>query len=114
MPANASAEGETRSSKWHVFGPSPILHARWGGYVREKGLMAMAIFGNVITSLSWFGVNMLGVGLHSYGFMDGAFKVLAGFIASQLVLVGLSLLPRSRRASPRKSGQTSSAGWTRV
>ncbi len=56
--------------------------------------MAMAIFGNVITSLSWFGVNMLGVGLHSYGFMDGAFKALAGFIASQLVLVGFSVLPR--------------------
>jgi ABC-type transport system involved in cytochrome c biogenesis permease subunit len=71
-----------------------ILHARWGGYVREKGIMAMAIFGNVITSLSWFGVNMLGIGLHSYGFMDGAFEALAAFIASQLVLVGLTLSPR--------------------
>ena len=71
-----------------------ILHARWGGYVREKGIMAMAIFGNVITSLSWFGVNMLGVGLHSYGFMDSAFRALAGFIGSQLVLVALCLLPR--------------------
>lgn len=70
-----------------------ILHARWGGYAREKGLMAMAIFGNVITSLSWFGVNMLGVGLHSYGFMEGAFWALAAFIASQLLLIGLCLLP---------------------
>ncbi len=71
-----------------------ILHARWGGYVREKGLMAMAIFGNVITSLSWFGVNMLGVGLHSYGFMDGAFKTLGAFIGSQMLLVAFCLLPR--------------------
>jgi ABC-type transport system involved in cytochrome c biogenesis permease subunit len=71
-----------------------ILHARWGGYVREKGLMAMAIFGNVITSLSWFGVNMLGVGLHSYGFMERAFWALSAFIASQLALVALCLLPR--------------------
>jgi ABC-type transport system involved in cytochrome c biogenesis permease subunit len=71
-----------------------ILHARWGGYVREKGIMAMAIFGNVITALSWFGVNMLGVGLHSYGFMDKAFWALAGFCASQLLLMGLALLPR--------------------
>jgi len=70
-----------------------ILHARWGGYARERGLMAMAIFGNVITSLSWFGVNMLGVGLHSYGFMDKAFWALFAFIASQLVLVGLAVLP---------------------
>jgi ABC-type transport system involved in cytochrome c biogenesis permease subunit len=71
-----------------------ILHARWGGYARERGIMAMAIFGNVITSLSWFGVNMLGVGLHSYGFMDKAFYALSAFVASQLLLVALALLPR--------------------
>jgi len=71
-----------------------ILHARWGRYVTEKGIMAMAIFGNVITSLSWFGVNMLGVGLHSYGFMDKAFWALFAFIATQLALMALCLLPR--------------------
>jgi ABC-type transport system involved in cytochrome c biogenesis permease subunit len=71
-----------------------ILHARWGGYVRERGIMAMAIFGNVITSLSWFGVNMLGVGLHSYGFMESAFWALSAFIASQLALMALCLLPK--------------------
>ncbi len=83
-----------------------ILHARWGGYVREKGIMAMAIFGNVITSLSWFGVNMLGVGLHSYGFMDKAFWALSAFIASQLVLIGVCLLTprfwRLRGAVPER------------
>ena len=80
-----------------------ILHARWGGFVRERGIMVMAIFGNVITSLSWFGVNMLGVGLHSYGFMDKAFWALSAFIGTQLVLMGLALLPRRfwRRAGDR-------------
>jgi len=71
-----------------------ILHARFGGFVRERGLMTMAIFGNVITSLSWFGVNMLGVGLHSYGFMDKAFWALSAFIGVQFALMGLCLLPR--------------------
>jgi ABC-type transport system involved in cytochrome c biogenesis permease subunit len=71
-----------------------ILHARWGGFARERGIMTMAIFGNVITSLSWFGVNMLGVGLHSYGFMDKAFWALSGFIASQAILMALAMLPR--------------------
>ena len=56
-----------------------ILHARWGGFIRQRGLMIMAIFGNVVTSFSWFGVNMLGVGLHSYGFMQKAFPWLVGF-----------------------------------
>ena len=70
-----------------------ILHTRWAGYVRERGTMVMAIFGNVITALSWFGVNMLGVGLHSYGFMDQAFWALTGFCASQLLLMGITYAP---------------------
>ena len=70
-----------------------ILHARWGGLVRERGLMNMMIVGNIITSWSWFGVNMLGVGLHSYGFMDAAFKWLMLFIGSQLTVIALGLIP---------------------
>jgi cytochrome c-type biogenesis protein CcsB len=70
-----------------------ILHVRWGGMVRERGLMLLAIVGNIITAWSWFGVNMLGVGLHSYGFMDSAFKWLVIFAVSQLALIGLGLLP---------------------
>jgi ABC-type transport system involved in cytochrome c biogenesis permease subunit len=70
-----------------------ILHARWGGYIRERGIMAMAVVGNAITAFSWFGVNMLGVGLHSYGFMDKAFPWLVGFVISQFLLVALSRLP---------------------
>jgi ABC-type transport system involved in cytochrome c biogenesis permease subunit len=69
------------------------LHARWGGYIRERGLALMTVFGNIITSLSWFGVNMLGVGLHSYGFMEQAFGPLLGFIVSQLVIIGLGSIP---------------------
>ena len=70
-----------------------ILHARWGGLVRERGLMNLAIIGNIVTSWSWFGVNMLGIGLHSYGFTDAAFKWLMLFVSSQVVLILLGLLP---------------------
>jgi cytochrome c-type biogenesis protein CcsB len=70
-----------------------ILHARWGGLVRDRGLMNLAIFGNMVTAFSWFGVNMLGIGLHSYGFMDSAFKWLMLFWASQVAIIGLGSLP---------------------
>ncbi len=70
-----------------------ILHARWGGIVRERGLMNLAVVGNIVTSWSWFGVNMLGIGLHSYGFTDAAFRWLMLFVVSQLALIGLGLLP---------------------
>jgi ABC-type transport system involved in cytochrome c biogenesis permease subunit len=74
---------------WNVL----ILHARWGGLVKERGLMNLAIFGNVITAWSWFGTNMLGIGLHSYGFMDAAFKWLMIFAVWQVALIALGLLP---------------------
>jgi ABC-type transport system involved in cytochrome c biogenesis permease subunit len=70
-----------------------ILHARWGGLVKHRGLMVMAVFGNIVTSWSWFGVNMLGIGLHSYGFMESAFPWLIGFCISQLGLMALGSLP---------------------
>jgi ABC-type transport system involved in cytochrome c biogenesis permease subunit len=73
-----------------------ILHARWGGFIKQRGLMVMALFGNVITSFSWFGVNMLGVGLHSYGFMNKAFPWLAGYVLSQLALMVVASLPLDR------------------
>lgn len=71
------------------------LHARLGGFIRQRGLMVMALFGNVVTAFSWFGVNMLGVGLHSYGFMDKALPWLAAFVASQCMLMAFALLPLS-------------------
>ena len=73
---------------WNVI----ILHARWGGMIHERGLMNMVIFGNIVTSWSWFGVNMLGIGLHNYGFTEAAFKWLVLFAASQMVLIILGML----------------------
>ncbi len=39
---------------------------------------------------------MLGVGLHSYGFMDKAFWWLAGFMVSQLLLMAIAGMPLER------------------
>jgi ABC-type transport system involved in cytochrome c biogenesis permease subunit len=76
-----------------------MLHARWGGLVQDRGLAAMAVFGNIVTSFSWFGVNMLGVGLHSYGFMDEAFAWLLVFVGSQMAIIALAFLPTKYWAS---------------
>ncbi len=69
-----------------------LLHARFSGIAKTRGLACIAIFGNVVTAWSWFGTNMLGVGLHSYGFMDKAFDYLMMFIISQLIIIGLAYL----------------------
>jgi len=90
-----------------------ILHLRWGGIIQERGLVLCAIFGNIVTAWSWFGVNMLGIGLHSYGFTEAAFMWLMFFVLSQLALIGIGLLPlkiwRSIKARTSRSAGVSPA-----
>ncbi|MCA9230552.1 MAG: cytochrome c biogenesis protein CcsA [Planctomycetales bacterium] len=77
-----------------------VLHARWGGMVQRRGLAILAIFGNVITAWSWFGVNQMGVGLHAYGETEGRTVALAWFVASQLAIMLLGYWPVRRASSP--------------
>ena len=76
-----------------------LLHAKWGGLVRERGLVNLAIFGNIVTAWSWFGTNMLGIGLHAYGFMDKAFETLKWFAVAQLLVMAVGCLPLQYWAS---------------
>jgi ABC-type transport system involved in cytochrome c biogenesis permease subunit len=66
-----------------------LFHARMGGMIRDWGFAAGAIFGNISVMLAWFGINLLGVGLHSYGFTEGIAKNLYLFIAFEVVFVGV-------------------------
>ncbi len=69
------------------------LHARWGKLVSERTQMALAVGGNIVTSWTLFGVNLLNVGLHTYGFMQGTFYALTAFWASQALIIVLAFLP---------------------
>lgn len=71
-----------------------VLHARWGGMVRDRGIAVLAVLGNIVVSWSWFGVNQLGKGLHSYGFTDGVAMTLVIFALSQLAIAGCGLIPQ--------------------
>jgi len=48
-----------------------LLHARMGGYIKELGINLMAVLILMITVFSWWHVNQLETGLHSYGFTSG-------------------------------------------
>ncbi len=69
-----------------------VLHARQDGIIRDYGVNIAAIIGGVIIAFSWFGVNMLGVGLHSYGFADGIFLALAIFYGVETLAALLGCL----------------------
>jgi hypothetical protein len=78
------------------------LHARWDKMVGDRGLALLAIGGNVVTAWSWFGVNELGIGLHSYGFTDGVLLALGTFVLSQLILILAGMAPMTVWWSVRK------------
>ncbi len=77
-----------------------ILHARRGGYLREHGVCMAAAFAGTIVAFSWWGVNLLGVGLHSYGFTSGIQTALWSYYGAQWSICGLGavawLLERRR------------------
>ncbi len=71
-----------------------VLHARWGGMIKSRGLATLVVGGNIVTTWSWFGVNELGVGLHAYGASESSTALwLLAFAISQVVLIALGLLP---------------------
>jgi ABC-type transport system involved in cytochrome c biogenesis permease subunit len=72
-----------------------VLHARWGGMVKDRGLAVLSLGGNIVTAWSWFAVNELGIGLHSYGFTEGVMLALVMFWATQFVLIIVGCLPKS-------------------
>src|SRR5437879_6417631 len=70
-----------------------ILHARWAGMVKQRGTAVLAVVGNMVTGWSWFGTNQLGVGLHAYGFNNKLALGVTIFWFTQLVIIGMGLVP---------------------
>ncbi|PCJ58439.1 MAG: hypothetical protein COA79_13030 [Planctomycetota bacterium] len=48
-----------------------MLHGRLGGIFKEFGMAIMTVCLGMVIVASWFGVNLLNTGLHSYGFTEG-------------------------------------------
>jgi ABC-type transport system involved in cytochrome c biogenesis permease subunit len=75
-----------------------LLHARMAGVIGALGLVACTALTSCIVAVAWFGVNLLGVGLHSYGFTENGLTALLGFVLLELVLVA-ALVYRLRNAA---------------
>jgi ABC-type transport system involved in cytochrome c biogenesis permease subunit len=73
-----------------------LLHLRAGRLVSTRGFALINCFNVIVTFLCWFGVNLLGVGLHSYGFQGGTAAWLLGFVLADALAIALLA---SRRAA---------------
>ncbi len=83
---------------WMLF----ILHARRGNYIADLGINVCAILCGMVVAFSWWGVNLLGVGLHSYGFTSGIFRILLTFYIVEgivALLGGLIWMSDSRQTA---------------
>ncbi|MGD2089744.1 MAG: cytochrome c biogenesis protein CcsA [Candidatus Aminicenantes bacterium] len=69
-----------------------LFHGRLARMIKEIGFAVGSVIGVIAVALAWFGVNLLGVGLHSYGFTSGIAKALFIFIAFELLFVVVTLL----------------------
>ncbi len=64
-----------------------VGHLKWGRLVREKTLYAMLSLLSVVILFCLLGVNLLGVGLHSYGYSPGLFFALCSFVLADTLYV---------------------------
>jgi len=61
-----------------------MVHLRISGLIKSLGFAFGMIINNIFLAFGWFGVNLLGVGLHSYGFTDSIATNLYLFIIFEL------------------------------
>jgi ABC-type transport system involved in cytochrome c biogenesis permease subunit len=73
---------------WLIF----TLHAKKGGYVKQYGLHILSVLSVIVISFSWWGVNLLGIGLHSYGFTKGISQVLNTLYIFELLVAVLGFV----------------------
>lgn len=64
-----------------------FMHAKRGGYIRQDGIALSTIALGMIVVFAWWGVNALGVGLHSYGFISGVWRALTVFWLVECAIV---------------------------
>lgn len=68
------------------------MHCRLLRVVNDRFFLALSALGNIVVAWAWFGVNLLGVGLHSYGFIDGGWFWFLIFIFLQILVAPFAFL----------------------
>jgi len=64
-----------------------LFHAKIGKLIGPLGMAVGSILGIIVVMWAWFGVNLLSVGLHSYGFTSGLATNLMIYVLVQLLFI---------------------------
>jgi len=79
-----------------------LFHAKFARMVNAKGIAVGCVIGMMVVMWAWFGVNLLSIGLHSYGFTSGianALIIYAVFEILFLILTSFLVLCRTQSSA---------------
>lgn len=76
---------------------SIIFHAKISKMIGPLGVAAGSVLGIIVVMWAWFGVNLLGIGLHSYGFISGVAGGLILYVIFEVVFLTGSFLAICRK-----------------
>jgi ABC-type transport system involved in cytochrome c biogenesis permease subunit len=71
-----------------------VLHSRIAGWIKQNGFAIGAVLSVVTVMCTWIGVNLLGIGLHSYGKTSGGAGVFFSYLGIEtafLIVIGILL-----------------------
>ncbi len=72
-----------------------VIHGKIAAQISEIIWVSGMAFLSVIVVTAWIGVNLLGVGLHSYGFIEGVFWGIGAFTLLEIIVIAsLNILIR--------------------
>jgi ABC-type transport system involved in cytochrome c biogenesis permease subunit len=64
-----------------------VFHARAAKLVKDQGFAVGAILSLILVMFAWIGVNLLGIGMHSYGFTTTGVTILYAFMIFEAVFL---------------------------
>lgn len=64
-----------------------VIHAKLSGMIKDTGYAMGAVLGTVLVMSAWIGVNLLGVGMHSYGFTSSGAMALMTYVGLEFVFL---------------------------
>lgn len=76
-----------------------LFHARIAGMIGPLGVAAGSVLGVIVVLMAWLGINLLGVGLHSYGFTSGLARGLWTTVAFEISFVAATMALIRRRTA---------------
>ncbi len=74
-----------------------LFHAKVGRFIGPLGVAAGSVLGIIVVMWAWFGVNLLSIGLHSYGFTSGVAVGLLAYVIGEIVFLSLCVPIASKR-----------------